>query len=341
MPVKVLIVDDSILMRKLLKDILSSSKDIEVIGVAKDPYEAREMIGVTKPDVITLDIEMPKMDGITFLKTLMKHYPIPTVVISSLSKEGSDIAIQALEAGACDVMEKPSPSEFKTMSETAETIIEKVIGAAQVKRRTSFSFGSVAAKGVLKQEKSDKIVAIGASTGGPEAVYKVIEKLPENYYGTIVTIHMPAGFTKSYADRLNRSCKMEVKEAEDGDKLYKGRVLIAPGDYHMYLKKRGTEFYVEVKKDPIYNHHRPAVDPMFFSAADEAKEKLIAVILTGMGRDGAEGIEEIKKSGGHTVAQDEKSSVVFGMPKAAIESGKIDKVLPLEEIGKYLVNLQK
>ena len=335
MAIKVLIVDDSLLMRKLLKDILSASKDIEVIGTAKDPYEARDLIGKEKPDVITLDIEMPKMDGITFLKTLMKHYPIPTVVISSLSVEGSDIAMEALQAGAADVMEKPSPTQFRTLEDVSNTIIEKVLAASHVKPKSGFTFNVRTQKNEIKQTTTDKVFAIGASTGGPEAVYKVLENLPEDYYGTIVTIHMPAGFTKSYAERLNRSCKMEVKEAEDGDKVYKGRVLIAPGDYQMYLKKRGSEYFVMVKKDPIYNHHRPAVDPMFFSAAEEAKKNLVALIMTGMGKDGAEGITKIKEQGGYTIAQDEKSSIVFGMPKAAIELGGIDKVITLDNITRF------
>lgn len=319
---------------------MSTSKEIEVIGAAKDPYEAREMISKNRPDVITLDIEMPKMDGITFLKNLMKHYPIPTVVISSLSVEGSDTAMEALQAGAADVMEKPAPSKFKSMEEVSSTIVEKVIAASHVKPRTGFIFNTISKKSEIKHVSTDKVFAIGASTGGPEAVYKVLENLPEDFYGTIVTIHMPAGFTKSYAERLNRSCKMEVKEAEDGDKVYKGRVLIAPGDYQMYLKKSGGDYYVAVKKDPIYNHHRPAVDPMFFSVAEEARKNVVALIMTGMGKDGAEGITKIKKSGGYTIAQDEKSSIVFGMPKAAIEYGGIDKVISLENITKYLIEIK-
>jgi two-component system, chemotaxis family, protein-glutamate methylesterase/glutaminase len=340
MPIKVLVVDDSILMRKLLKDILSTSKDINVIGVAKDAYEAREMISKNRPDVITLDIEMPKMDGITFLKNLMRHYPIPTVVISSLSVEGSDTAMEALQAGAADVIEKPSSTKFRTLEEVSENIIEKVIAASQVKPKNGFLFNTISKKNIIEKIQSDKIFAIGASTGGPEAVYKVLENLPEDYYGTIVTIHMPAGFTKSYAERLNRSCKMEVKEAEDGDKVYQGRVLIAPGDYQMYLKKNASGYYVSVKKDPIYNHHRPAVDPMFFSATDEAKKNLIALIMTGMGKDGAEGIAKIRENGGYTIAQDEKSSIVFGMPKAAIELGGINKIISLENITRYLIELK-
>ncbi len=340
MPIKVLVVDDSILMRKLLKDILSTSKEIEVIGTAKDPYEAREMISKNRPDVITLDIEMPKMDGITFLKNLMKHYPIPTVVISSLSVEGSDTAMEALQAGATDVMEKPSPTQFRTLEEVSNTIIEKVVAAANIKPKSGFIFNTINKKTTIPKTKTDKVLAIGASTGGPEAVYKVLENLPEDYYGTIVTIHMPAGFTKSYAERLNRSCKMEVKEAEDGDKVYAGRVLIAPGDFQMYLRKSGGDYFVAVKKDEIYHHHRPAVDPMFFTAAESAKKDLIALIMTGMGRDGAEGITKIKESGGYTIAQDEKSSVVFGMPKAAIELGGIDKIISLENITKYLIELK-
>lgn len=344
MTIKVLVVDDSALMRKLLTDILKSDPEIEVMGSASDPYVAREMIAKQRPDVITLDIEMPRMDGITFLKKLMVHYPIPTIIISSLSEEGSEMALEAIEAGAVDVITKPKVNVLNGIEEIAFQIIEKVKGAARSKNIKNFTMKALIdrkkeTKGQSMTKTTDKIVAIGASTGGPEAVYRIIEKLPYNFLPVIIVIHMPAGFTKSYAKRLNASCRVEVKEAEDGDKLYRGRVLIAPGDYQMYLRRSGSYYYVDVKQDSIYKHHRPAVDPMFFSVAEYAGKNSIGVILTGMGKDGAEGMLKMKENGAFNYGQDEKSSIVYGMPKVAFEIGAVDKVMDLDKIAEELIKL--
>ncbi len=340
MAIKVLIVDDSILIRKMLTDILSSDKEIKVIGAAPDPYIARTMIANEKPDVITLDIEMPKMDGLTFLKKLMKAYPIPTVIISSLSRKGSKIALEALENGAVDILEKPKGRVFENLQEIGYLIIEKVKAASRVKKINTFELTKLENKRTnVLVEKTNRILTVGASTGGPEAVYKVISKLPHDYYGTVVVIHMPSGFTSRYAKSLDKSCKMTVREAKDGDKLYKGLVLIAPGGKQMYIKKSGKYYYVEVKEDRIYNYHRPSIDLLFLSVAENVGSNAIGVILTGMGDDGAKGITKMSEQGAFTIAQDEESSIVFGMPKKAINLGGIDKIENLKNISKELLKL--
>ncbi|OQY10391.1 MAG: chemotaxis response regulator protein-glutamate methylesterase [Fusobacteriia bacterium 4572_132] len=340
MTIKVLIVDDSILIRKILTDILNSDDEIKVIGVAPDPYIARTIIAKEKPDVITLDIEMPKMDGLTFLKNLMKSYPIPTVIISSLSLKGSEIALEALENGAIDIIEKPRGKVFENLQEIGYLIIEKIKAASKVKKISTFNLleGNYK-KGKSLMETTNKILTIGASTGGPEAIYKVISKLPYDYHGIAIVIHMPAGFTSRYAKSLDKSCNMTVKEAKDGDKLYKGIVLIAPGGKQMYIRRSGSYYYVEIKADKIYNYHRPSIDLLFLSAAEYAGRNAIGVILTGMGDDGAEGITRMKEEGAITIAQNEESSVVFGMPKKAIALGGIDKVENLENISKELLKI--
>lgn len=340
MTIKVLIVDDSILIRKILTDILNSDKEIKVIGAAPDPYIARTMIAREKPDVITLDIEMPKMDGLTFLKKLMKAYPIPTVVISSLSKKGSKVALEALENGAIDVLGKPKGKVFENLQEIGYVIIEKIKAASKVKKINKFNLPECNyRKGKSLTETTNKILVIGASTGGPEAVYKIISKLPYDYYGTAVVIHMPAGFTSRYAESLNKSCKMTVREAKDGDKLYKGIVLIAPGGKQMYIKRSGAYYYVEIKEDKIFNFYRPSIDVLFLSAAEFAGKNVIGTILTGMGDDGARGITKMKEQGAITIAQNEESCVVFGMPKRAIVLGGIDKIKKLENIADELLKL--
>lgn len=348
MPIKVLIVDDSILVQKLLKDIINSEEDMEVMAVASDPYIAREIISKEKPDIITLDIDMPKMNGLTFLKSLKKHYPIPTLIISTLTRKDSDMEIRALELGAYDVVEKPSMFTKDSFYKSKQEIIEKIRASIYIDKLREFNFSdeciNYSKNSILsKNIKSEKIVVIGASTGGPEAVYKVIKNLPENYYSVIVVMHMPERFTNSYAARLNNACKMNVKEAEDGDCLIRGRILIAPGNHNLYVKKceEKDKYFVIIKKDEPYKHYRPSINLTLFSLAKASGKNVIAVILTGMGDDGAEGMDILKKKGAYTIAQNEESSVVYGMPKAAISKKCVDKILDLDEIAIELESLLK
>ncbi len=343
MAIKVLIVDDSILVQKLLEDILESQPDIKVIGKASNPYEARDIIAIKKPDIITLDIDMPKMNGLTFLKNLKKYYPVPTLIISSLIRKGNEIELRALELGAYDVVEKPQISSSEDLKKSANEILEKIHAGIYVKKNNKFKFIDIdKRKDTVDLKKSEKVVIIGASTGGPESVYRVLKNLPEDYYGVVVVMHMPAGFTESYATRLNISCNMYIKEGEDKEKILRGKVIIAPGNRQLYIKKNeDDEYYISIKDDKPYNHYRPSVDLALYSAAKYAKENTIGVIMTGMGKDGANGMEMVYKTGGYTIAQDEKTSVVFGMPKAAIEKKCVNDVLDPEEIAEKLKSLMK
>jgi two-component system, chemotaxis family, protein-glutamate methylesterase/glutaminase len=332
-PVRVLVVDDSAVVRKIFAGELSRDPELMVIGTAPDPYIARDKIISLKPDVLTLDVEMPRMDGITFLKKLMKHHPIPTVVVSSLTKKGGELAMEALEAGAVEVMCKPDASF--TVGEMSAELISKIKAASHVKliKNAETSEKSVAQSGKLSlSTTTDKIVAIGASTGGTKALTEILRVLPHNGPGMVIVQHMPENFTRSFAERLNQICDMEVNEAHDGDSVIQGRVLIAPGNYHMVLARSHDKYYVRIKKGPLVNRHRPSVEVLFRSVARNAGDKAIGVILTGMGNDGAEGLLRMKQSGAGTIAQDENTSVVFGMPKEAIKIGAVDKVEALENI---------
>ncbi len=338
-PIKVLIVDDSAMVRSILQRELSRDPNIEVVGTAPDPYVARDKIVQLKPDVITLDIEMPRMDGITFLKKLMKYYPLPVIIVSSLTPKGSELAMEALEAGAVEVMCKPGAAY--TVGDMAIELIEKIKGVVHidVKRRKP----QVIAKGSLPKlsltKTTHKVVVIGASTGGTEALARVLSVLPPNSPGIAIVQHMPEHFTRSFANRLNDLCDIEVKEAENGDTLHPGRALIAPGNYHMLLKRSGARYYVEVKSGPLVSRHRPSVDVLFKSAAQYGGKNVVGVIMTGMGRDGAEGMKMLHDNGAKTIAQDEATCVVFGMPKEAIALNAVDYVLPLEKIPEKILEL--
>lgn len=332
---RVLIVDDSAVVRKVFKEELSREKDIEIIGTAPDPFVARDKIVKLKPDVITLDIEMPRMDGLTFLKRLMQFYPLPVIVVSSLTERGSRLAIEALSSGALEVMSKPSGSY--SVGEMSAQLIEKIRAVAGVNLRKltkrppqASSIAATATRALV--ETANKLIAIGASTGGTEALKVVLTGMPPNSPGILVVQHMPAHFTRSFAERLNALSAITVKEAENGDTLLNGMALIAPGNYHMLLKRSGTRYYVQVKTGPLVHHQRPAVDVLFHSVARCAGSNAIGVILTGMGADGAEGLLKMREAGALTLAQDEKSCVVFGMPKEAIKLGAAAKVVSLNQI---------
>ncbi len=333
MPIKVLVVDDSAVVRQTLEAELSRDPEIEVVGTAMDPFIARDKIVQLKPDVITLDIEMPRMDGITFLRKLMKHYPMPVVIVSSLGKAGSEIALEAIEAGAVEVLCKPGAAytvgdmgiELRHKIKAAATAKLKLPSAPQITKATSSS-------SLALTKTTNKIVVIGASTGGTKALEVFLSGYPRNSPPTVVVQHMPAGFTKAFADRLNSVCEVEVKEAQDGDSVIPGRVLIAPGNFHTLIKRSGANYTVQVKDGPLVGHHRPAVDVLFDSAAMFVGANAIAVLLTGMGADGAKGMLKLHQAGAKTIAQDEKSCVVYGMPRAAVELNAADKVLPLENI---------
>ncbi len=333
--IKVLIVDDSAIVRKILSEQLSKEPDIEVIGTAPDPYVARDKIVKLKPDVVLLDIEMPRMDGITFLKKLMKYYPLPVIIVSSLTPKGSRMALEALDAGAVEVMCKPGGPY--SVEEMVTDLVHKIKAAARVK----FIRGKVSKAKVPSVrptlaaptiETTNKIIAIGSSTGGTEALREILPQFPPGSPGILIVQHMPPGFTKAFADRLNELCQIRVKEAENGDSVIPGLALVAPGNFHMLLRRSGARYLVEVKTGPRVHHQRPSVDVLFNSVAKAAGSNAVGIILTGMGADGAKGLLEMKKAGAKTIAQDEATCVVFGMPKAAIEIGAVDKVLPLHKI---------
>ncbi len=347
--IKVLIVDGSSAFRQALTQILISDPIIEVIATASDPYIAANKMTRWVPDVITMDIEMSRMNGLTFLKKIMSQYPVPVVVISDLVRTNKQIVSRALEYGAVDVMSKEM-LEAKEISIEAKIKICNVIkGAARsfLGKKSSVPtivIPKLSADAVLPNVRcknvvttTEKVIVLGASTGGTEAIRIFLQALPADAPGVLIVQHMPENFTKSFADRLNDLCKIEVKEAANGDIVRKGIALVAPGNQHVLLKKKGSSYYVEVNDGPLVNRHRPSVDVLFRSAAIYAGKNSIGILLTGMGADGAKGLLEMKESGACTIAQDEKSSVVFGMPKEAILLNAANKVLPLTEIAGYVM----
>ncbi|HEY3489971.1 MAG TPA: chemotaxis response regulator protein-glutamate methylesterase [Candidatus Deferrimicrobiaceae bacterium] len=332
--IKVLVVDDSAIVRKVFSEELGRHPDIEVVGTAPDPFVARDKILQLEPDVITLDVEMPRMDGITFLKKLMKYKPMPVIIVSSLTQAGSAMALEALESGAIDVIAKPGSSY--SVGELSEQLADKIRGAAMARRGLRIPVAPVASAepsgGYRLIDTTDKVIALGASTGGTEAIKSVLTQLDAAMPGIVIVQHMPAQFTKAFAQRLDGICRMEVKEAEDNDLVRTGRVLIAPGNFHMVLARSGAKYYVRIKTGPLVCHQRPAVDVLFHSVAEVAGKNALGVILTGMGRDGAEGMKHMADAGAVNIAQDEESCVVFGMPKEAIKTGAVQQVLPLSRI---------
>lgn len=348
--IKVMIVDDSALVRQSLSDILQSIHGIEVVAVANDPFIAAEKLKHLIPDVIILDVEMPRMDGITFLTKIMSQYPIPVVMCSSLVAEGSETLIKALEAGAVDIIQKPRMGTQKFFEESKVMIADAIFAAAQAKpvKRSGKSGQKIAEKlsadvmvpefkSKALAETTDKIIVIGASTGGTEAIKEVLMQMPLGCPGIVVVQHMPAGFTRSFAARLDGLCQINVKEAVDGDNVLRGLALIAPGNYHTMLKRSGARYYVEVKEGPLVSRHRPSVNVLFRSTARYAGKNAAAAILTGMGDDGAQGLKDLFDAGAWTCAQDEASCVVYGMPKAAVEMGGARKQLPLDKIAAALL----
>jgi len=333
--IRVLIVDDSAVFRQVLARELSKANDIEVVGTAMDPYVARDKILSLKPDVLTLDLEMPRMDGLTFLNKLMRYHPLPIIVVSSLTAGGSHLALEAMEQGAVDVVCKPG-SGFSA-SELCENLIAKIRIAAQahcVKHEANHSGLVGARKTVLPRlgKTTHKILAIGASTGGTEAIHRVLQQLPVDTPGTLIVQHMPECFTTSFAERLNAQCQMKVQEAKKDDLVVSGLALLAPGDFHLTLKRNGANYYVDVKSGTPVHHQRPSVDVLFQSVAKHAGQNAVGVILTGMGVDGAAGLLAMRKAGAHTLAQDEDSCIVFGMPKEAIRRKAVDEVVSLADM---------
>ncbi|GEJ59228.1 protein-glutamate methylesterase/protein-glutamine glutaminase [Anaeromyxobacter diazotrophicus] len=333
---RVLVVDDSAVVRQIFSRELAKDPELEVVGSAPDPYVARDLIVQKKPDVLTLDLEMPRMDGITFLRKLMHYYPLPVVVVSSLTPAGGELALEALAAGAVDVMCKPGASF--TVGDMAAQLVEKVKAAAHVdlKRRAAAPAAggaAVAPRPVPALTRTThQILAVGASTGGTVALEQILRAFPPNAPGTLITQHMPEMFTRYFADRLNQIARVEVREAADGDSVVPGVVLIAPGNKHMLLRRSGARYYVQVRDGPRVNRHRPSVDVMFRSVAQVAGRNAVGVILTGMGGDGAQGLLEMRQAGARTLGQDEASCVVYGMPKVAADLGGVEKVVPLAEM---------
>ena len=338
--IKVFIVDDSAIVRKIFSEEISKESDMEVIGTAPDPFVARDKIVHQKPDVMTLDIEMPRMDGLTFLKKLMKHYPLPVLIVSSLTPKGGKMAMEALEYGAVDVLSKPGSSY--SVGDMSAQLKEKIRAAARANlNRVSAPTPRQEPTGTITKaltETTQKLIAMGASTGGTEALKEVLVRMPQNSPGMVIVQHMPPLFTTAFAERLNRLCSVEVREAKDGDSVLTGQALIAPGNFHMLMRRSGSRYYVNIKDGPMVHHQRPAVDILFNSVAQYAGANAIGVILTGMGADGAQGMLRMKEGGAKTIAQDEASCVVFGMPKEAIRLGAVDRVVPLELIPQEIIH---
>ncbi|MCJ2183960.1 chemotaxis response regulator protein-glutamate methylesterase [Novosphingobium sp. 1949] len=348
--IRVLIVDDSASVRQTMKAILEEDPAIEVMATAADPFAAARLIQNEIPDVITLDVEMPRMDGITFLRKIMSQCPIPVVMCSSLTEEGSATLIQALEAGAVDVILKPKMGVADHLNEARDTIRHVVKGAARarVDKRSANTPREPQKKltadavlpppsGKAMARTTEMVVCIGASTGGTEALREVLEALPANSPGIVIVQHMPEKFTSAFARRLDSLCEVSIKEAENGDTVMRGHVLIAPGGKHTMLERQGARYLVSVRDGPLVSRHRPSVDVLFRSAARSAGSNAVGIIMTGMGDDGARGLLEMKEAGARTIAQDEASSIVFGMPKEAIARGGAEKIVPLGTIARELL----
>jgi len=333
-PIRVLVVDDSAIVRKVLTCQLSKHPDIEVVGTAPDPYIARDKIVTMRPDVITLDVEMPKMDGITFLRKLMAYHPMPVIILSSLTPQGGQTALAALAAGAVEVMCKPGAAY--SVDEVCTELADKIRAAARASVK-QLNSAAVTGERLSMIETTHKVFALGASTGGVQALTAVLSVFPANVPGTLVVQHMPAQFTASFAQRLGTLCRAEVKEAADGDPVLPGRILIAPGGLHMTLRRSGAHYYVAVKDGTPVCRQKPSVEVLFESVAKYAGANAVGAILTGMGDDGAKGLLKMRQAGAHTLAQDEASCVVFGMPKEAIECGAAEKVVPLSLVAQTLI----
>jgi len=349
--IRVLIVDDSAVVRQTLQALLAGDPEIEVVGAASDPFAAAERIGQEIPDVITLDIEMPKMDGLTFLQKIMSQHPIPVVICSSLAVEGSETALKALDYGAVEIITKPKIGAKNFLEESKIYICDAVKAAhlANIKKKLpvqNIIQPKLTADSVISKpsnhamvETTEKVIVVGASTGGTEALKTFLESFPLNSPAIVIVQHMPENFTSAFARRLDGICRISVKEAADGDTLIRGRALIAPGNRHLLLKRSGAKYFVEIKEGPLVSRHRPSVDVLFRSAARYAGKNAVAVIMTGMGDDGAKGMLELKEAGANTIAQDENSCVVFGMPNEAIKLGGVNKILPLDNIAASVLNI--
>jgi two-component system chemotaxis response regulator CheB len=337
--IRVLVVDDSAVVRQVLSGELSKAQDIEVVGTAADPFIARDKILALNPQVITLDLEMPRMDGLTFLAKLMKFYPLPVIVVSSLTPRGSDTALRALELGAVDVVGKPGGSY--SVGDISAELVEKIRAASTARFRAAAPPAAArpAVSGAPLLNMTHKVLAIGASTGGTEAIRVVLEGLPATAPGTVIVQHMPEHFTASFAARLNDLCAMEVREAKHGDLVTPGVALLAPGNHHMVLRRSGAQFSVEIKGGPQVHYQRPSVDVLFHSVARQAGPNAVGAILTGMGADGASGLLAMRQAGAHTLAQDEATCVVFGMPREAIRLGAAEQTVPLSEVSAQIMTI--
>lgn len=341
MTIKVMVIDDSALIRKLLTEIINAQPDMEVVGAAPDPYVAREMIKALNPDVLTLDVEMPRMDGLSFLEKLMRLRPMPVVMVSTLTEVGSEITLQALELGAVDFVPKPKMDIVSGMQQYGDEIAEKIriAKSAHIRRLPPKDSAAQPARSLGSVGATEKVLIIGASTGGTEAIKELLSQLPADSPGILIAQHMPEMFTRSFAERLDRICpRLSVVEARGGERVLPGHAFIAPGHSHLLLKRSGANYITELNQDPPVNRHRPSVDVLFRSAARSAGVNAIGVILTGMGKDGGAGMLEMKRAGAYNFAQDENSCVVFGMPKVAIDMGGVDEVVPLKDMGERLVS---
>ncbi len=342
--IRVLIIDDSALVRSLLTEIVSHAPDLEVVGSAPDPLVAREMIRALNPDVLTLDVEMPKMDGLDFLERLMRLRPMPVVMVSTLTERGAETTMRALELGAVDFVAKPRIGVASGMKDLARDIVEKIrIAASAHLHRRAAPAASVAGEvrsrpASFSRVSTEKLIAIGSSTGGTEAVREVLVRLPADAPAVLITQHMPPGFTASFAARLNGLCRMTVKEAAAGERVLPGHVYIAPGGRHMRLTRSGASYMIEIDDAEPVNRHRPSVEVLFNSVAKHAGRNALGVMLTGMGKDGAAAMLTMKQAGAHNVAQDEASCIVFGMPKEAIALGAVDVVLPVTRIADHILD---
>lgn len=342
MKIKVLVIDDSALIRSLLTEIINSQKDMEVIGAAPDPLVAREMIKQLNPDVLTLDVEMPKMDGLDFLEKLMRLRPMPVLMVSTLTERGSEITMRALELGAVDFVTKPKSSITEGMRSYTVEITDKIRAAAQAKvSQISKPVASTAssAPSMLKNPliSSEKLLIIGASTGGTEAIKAFLMQMPSDCPGILITQHMPAGFTKSFANRLDSLCKISVKEAEGGERILPGHAFIAPGDKHLMLSRSGANYVTQLSDAPPMSRHKPSVDVLFDSAATYAGKNAIGIIMTGMGKDGAAGMAKMRQAGAYNFAQNEESCVVYGMPREAVAHGGVNEVAHLNDLPKLVL----